>query len=109
MNIFLGDLNDKVYREGIFKPTIRLEILHDMRNIYGVRIVHLATSNNLAVKSTKFPHRYFHKYTWTFPDGKTCNESEYILVHKRTHSNVLDVRPYRAADCDITNTLLSQI
>jgi hypothetical protein len=45
-----------------------------------VTIVNFATSKNLVVKSTMFPHRNIHKYTWTPPDGKTHNQSDHILM-----------------------------
>jgi hypothetical protein len=41
----------------IFKPTIGNESLHQDSNDNGVRIVNFATSKNLVVKSTAFPHR----------------------------------------------------
>jgi hypothetical protein len=47
-----------------------------------------------------FPHRNIHKYTWTSPDGITHNQIDHILVDRRRHSNVLDFRPFRAADCN---------
>jgi hypothetical protein len=47
-----------------------------------------------------FPHRNIHKYTSTSPDGKTHNQIDHILVDRRRHSNVLDVRSFRTADCD---------
>jgi hypothetical protein len=91
MKILSGDFNAKVGREDIFKTTIGNESLHEISNDNGVRLVNVATSKNLRVKSTMFPHRYFHKYTWTSPDGKTHNQIDHILVGRRGHSNVLDV------------------
>ena len=56
MKILLGDFNAKVERENIFKPTISNESLNQDSNDNGVRIVNFATSKNLVVKSTMFPH-----------------------------------------------------
>jgi hypothetical protein len=61
MKILLGDFNVKVGRENIFKPTIENESLHEISNDNGVRVVDFATSKNLVVKSTTFPHRKIHK------------------------------------------------
>ena len=59
MKSLLGDFNAKVGRENIFKPTIGNESLHQDNNDNGVRIVNFATSKNLVVKSTMFPHLDF--------------------------------------------------
>jgi hypothetical protein len=72
MKILLGDFNAKLSREAIFNPTIGNESLHEISN-NGVRLVNFAASKNLRVKSTMFPHRKIHKYTWTSPDGKTLH------------------------------------
>ena len=53
--------NAKVGRKNIFKPTIGSESLHQDSNDNDVRIVNFATSKNLVVKSTLFPHRNIHK------------------------------------------------
>jgi endonuclease/exonuclease/phosphatase family metal-dependent hydrolase len=45
-------------------------------------------------------------YTWTSRDGKTHNQIDHILVDRRRHSNVLDVRSFRAADCDTDHYLV---
>ena len=92
MKILLGDLNAKVGGENIFKPTIGNESLHQDRNDNGVRIVNFATSKNLVVKSTMFPHRNIHKYTWTSPDGQTHTQIDHVLIDRRLHSSILDLR-----------------
>jgi hypothetical protein len=98
--ILLGDITAKVGREDISKPTIENESLHEISNNNGVRLVNFATSKNLRVKPTMFPHRNIHKYTWTSAAGKTHIQIDYILVDRRRHSNVIDVRSFRAEDCD---------
>jgi len=95
MKILLGDFNAKVGRENIFKPTIGNESLHHDSNDNGVRLVNFATSKNLDIKSTMFPHRNFHKDTWTSPDGKTHSQINHILIDRRRQSSILDVRSFR--------------
>jgi hypothetical protein len=106
MKILLGDFNAKVGTEDIFKLTIGNGSLHEISNENGVRLVNFATSKNFRVKSTMFPHRNIHKYTWTSPDGETHKQTDHILVDTRRHSNVLDVRSVRAADCDSDHYLV---
>jgi exonuclease III len=106
MKILLGDFNVKVGREDIFKPTIGNESLHEISKDNGVRLINFATCNILRVKSTKFPHRNIHKYIWTSPDGKTHNQVDHIPVDRRRHSNVLNVRSFRAAECDSDHCLV---
>jgi hypothetical protein len=69
MKIILGDFNAKGGRENIFKPKFGNESLHEISNDSGVRVVNFATSKNLVIKSTMFPHPKIHKYTWTSPEG----------------------------------------
>jgi len=80
MKILLGDFNAKLGREDIFKPIIGQDSLHQDSNNNGVRIVNFATSKNPVVKSTMFPNRNIHKYTWTSTDGKTHNQIDHVLV-----------------------------
>jgi hypothetical protein len=100
MKILLEYFSAKVGREDIFKPTIGNESLHEISNDNGVRLVNVATSKNLRVRSTMFPHCNIHKYICMSPDGKTHKQIDHILVDRRRHSNLLDVRSFRAADCD---------
>ena len=92
--------------KNIFKPTIGNESLHQDSNANGVRIVTFATSKNLVVKSTMFLHRNIHKFTWTSPDGQTHNQIDHILIDRRRHSSIIDVRSFRVADCDTDHYLV---
>jgi hypothetical protein len=69
----LEDFSPKVFYEDIFKTT-KNESLHEISNDNGVRVVNFYTSKNLNVKSTMFPHRNIHKFTWTSHDGKKHNK-----------------------------------
>jgi len=106
MKILLGDFDAKVGKENIFKPTIGNESVHQHSNDNGASIVTFATSKNLVVKSTMFPHRNIHKYTWTSPDGKTHNQIDHNLIDRRRHSSILDVRSFRGADWDTDRCLV---
>jgi hypothetical protein len=103
MKILLGDFNAKLGRENIFKSTNRNGSLHEISNDNGVRVVNFGTSKNLVVKSTMFPHRKIHKYTWTSPEGNTHNQIDHILIDRRQHSSV---RSFRGADHDTDHCLI---
>ena len=70
MKILSGDFNAKVERKNIFKPTIGNESLHQDINDNCVRIVNLAKSKILAVKSKIFPHRKIHNTSGTILMGR---------------------------------------
>ena len=91
LKILLGNFNAKVGRENIFNSTKGNESLHQDNSDNGVRIIHLATSKNVVVKCTIFPHRNIHKYTWSSPDGKTHNEIDHLLIDKSGNLNTLYV------------------
>jgi hypothetical protein len=55
----------------------------------------------LVAKGTIFPHRNINKFSWTLPDGKTHTQIGHILIDRKRHSNIIHVRPFRAADCDV--------
>jgi hypothetical protein len=83
--------------------------LHEFSSDNRIWVVNFATSKNLTVKSTMFPHCIIDKFTWTSPDGKTHNEVHDTLIRRRQHSNILDVRSSRAADCDTDHYLVVTI
>ncbi|PNF20264.1 hypothetical protein B7P43_G15395 [Cryptotermes secundus] len=106
IKILLGDFNAKVRREDIFKPTIGNESLREISNDNGVRVINFTISKKLTIKGTMFPHRNMHKFTWTSPDVKIHNQIDHFLIDRRRHSSILDVRSFRAADCDTDHYLV---
>ena len=80
--------------------------MYQNSNNDGVRIEHFATSKYVVLKSMLFPHRNIPKYTWTSPYVKTHNQTDHLLADRRWHSNILDVRSFRAADCDTDHYLV---
>jgi len=69
-------------------------------------IVKFATSRNLVVKNTMFPHPIIRKYTIISPDVKTHKENDNILIDRRSRSRILVVRIFRGADCDTDKYLV---
>jgi hypothetical protein len=49
---------------------------------------------------------YVHTFNRTSPDGKTHTQIDHILVDKRWHSSILDVRSVRGADSDTDNYIV---
>ena len=98
--ILFGYFNAKFGKEDTFKPTILNESLDQESNDNGVRTVNFATSKNLFVKSTMFPHRNIHKYIWTCLDGKTHNQIDHILIDRKWHSSIINLRSVRGAYCE---------
>jgi hypothetical protein len=106
VKILFGDFSANVGRQSIFKSTIGKDSLHEISIDNGVRVLKFATSKNCIFKSTMFPHRNIHKFSWTSPDGKTHNKVEHVLIDSRWHLSILDAQSFRAADCDTGHTLV---
>jgi len=103
MKILLGDFNAKMGTENIFKTN---DSVHQDSNDNGVTTVNFATSKNLVFKITLLPHRNMHTYTCASPEGKTHNQIDHILIDRRRHSSVVDLRSIRGTYCDTDHCLV---
>ena len=82
------------------------ESIYQNGNGNGVRIVKFAISEQSVITNTMFPHRNIRKYIWTSPDGKTHNQTDHVLmIDRRWHSSIPDVRSFRGADCGTNHCL----
>jgi hypothetical protein len=83
--MLLEYFNAEVSKEDILKISAEDEILHEISNDNGIRVVNFATSKCLIVNITVFPHRNVHKITSTSPDEKTHNDIDHNLIDRRRH------------------------
>ncbi|KAI5717474.1 hypothetical protein M8J77_006391 [Diaphorina citri] len=104
--LVLGDMNAKVGRESIFKPTIGDHSLHADTNDNGHRLIQFAISKNMFIKSTMYPHKNIHKATWVSPDLQTQNQIDHVLINERRQSSITDIRVYRGADLNSDHYLV---
>ena len=80
------------------------EALKCVRNDNGERFVEFCTTNSLVITTTSFPHKDIHKYTWTSPDGCTCNQIYHVVVNSCFKRSVFDTRSYRGVDISSDHT-----
>jgi exonuclease III len=71
VKIIMGDLNAKIGKEELFRPTIGCYSKHAESNDNGLRIIDFAMEKGMKVSSTYFPHKDIHKETFMAPDGVT--------------------------------------
>ena len=76
-------------------------------NDNGERLVSFASSNDLTITNTLFPHKRIHQSSWYPPNpGAQPSLKDYALVRRRLRSSVLDTRVFRGADIDSDHRLV---
>jgi hypothetical protein len=100
-----GDFSANVSRVCTFKPTIGNESLHEIRNENGVRLVNFATSKTYFRKVQSSLITNFINTPGPLLE-ETQKQIDHILIDKRRHSNLLDVRSFRVGDCDTDHYLV---
>ncbi|XP_008181905.1 craniofacial development protein 2-like [Acyrthosiphon pisum] len=97
VKILLGDFNAKIGQEVEYRPTIGKESLHRTSNDNGTRLVNFATTRNMIISSTTFPHKDIHKETWVSPSGQIKNQINHVVVDRRFKRCVMDVQSMRGS------------
>jgi hypothetical protein len=100
MKILLGDLNTEVGTEDTIEPTIWNENLHEICNDNDIRVLKCATSKNLSRMQCSHIVTLSNKCNCLSLHGKVYNQTDHVLIGKRHHSNIVDARSFRGADCD---------
>lgn len=95
IELVLGDLNAKCWREIHFTPMIGKESSHAINNENGWWLISFTVSKNIVVRSITFPHKNIHKATWKSSDGKRLNQIDHVLIQNRFRSCITDIISYR--------------
>lgn len=101
IKIIIGDLNAKVGREEIFRPTIGKFSMHMDTNENGLRLISFAAAHNMEISSTFFQHKTSHKITWLSPGSNRGAQIDHLLVDKRHATDIMDVRTFHCTDRNI--------
>ena len=76
-------------------------------NDNGERLASFASSNDLTITNTLFPHKYIHQSSWYPPNpGAQPSLKAYVLVRCQLRPSVLDTRVFREADIDSDHRLV---
>ena len=72
-------------------------------NNNGERLVNFCLNKNYVIGGTIFQHKYIHKLTWTFPDGKTVNQINHVVINNKWRRSHMQRRRCwtRSLSCDV--------
>ena len=98
MKVLMGDTNAKVAADNTNSQHIMDRHGIGGQNENGELFVEFCTFNDLVIRGTLFLHKTIHKTTWTFPDGKTENQIDHIIISRKWKRSLHDVRVKRGAD-----------
>ena len=107
VKIIEGDLNAKVGKEEVYRPTIGKYSLHDLTNENGQRMIFFAAERDLVVRSTFFRHKSRHLATWEHPNiDIPPSQIDHCLMSGRHFSDVIDVKTHWLANVDSDHYLV---
>jgi hypothetical protein len=84
VKIVMEDTNAKIVRETIHHLTIGKYSLHETTNENGFRLINLAVSRQMAIRSTYFMHKRSHLQTWHSTNRRTFNQINHCMIEEGT-------------------------
>jgi len=76
----------------IFSQVIVRRYLRNVSNENGEMVTNYAISNDMFLISTSFQNKKIHTRTWIFPDHKTIQQIDHVMVRKEKMELNNDVR-----------------
>ena len=98
------DWNAKVGSQEIPGVTGKFDL--GVGNEAGQRLIEFCQENSLVTANTLFQEHKRRFYTWTSPDGKHQNQTDYILCSQRSRSYIQSAKTRPGADCGSDHELL---
>ena len=77
-----------------------------VQNKAGQRLIEFYQENALVIANTLFQQHKRRLYTWTSPDGRHQNQTDYILCIQRWRSSIQSAKTRLGADCGSDHELL---
>jgi len=75
-------MNTKISKDPM-TPCMGIRSLHEISNDNRDRLCDFATSRDLIISSTIFPHKNIHIQTWISPDGLTAKQLDHVMTSSR--------------------------
>ena len=91
-----GDWNAKIGSQET--PGVPGKIGLGVQNEAGQRLIEFCQENSLSIANTLFQQHKRRLYTWTSPDGRHRNQTDYILCSQRWRSSIQSAKTRPEAD-----------
>src|SRR5206468_3756161 len=76
------------------------DVINDVRNDNGERVVNFSKRHNLFVTNTWFQQKRSAQHTWISPDKEAKNQIDYVLIDKRFRNGIQNSKSMSGADCE---------
>ena len=104
VHFIIGDWNAKVGSQEI--PGVTGKFGLGIWNEAGQRLIEFCQENALVIANTLFQQHKRRLYTWTSPDGRYQNQTDYVLYRQRWRSSIQSAEIRPRADCGSDHELL---